>query len=531
MNKKNGLHYLVNVLLKVFNPKIRILIFGAGSGGKSAYQAHKNNFKVIGFVDNNKQKHGQHFCHNIIYSPAQIMMLNYDYILVASDYADEISDQLVREFNISSKKIFFNSIGVFASNNSFQRLLTNFKAYIINILTFQQYSILYKLLSYFFKHLKQSTVHKVCWLDEQEQAVLSIFRPSFNFTAVGPKFINNKQAKKEITVPSVKAYLFHDATTTTTSRSWVLNDYKVIVERLPYFDTRISDYCHGQISQQNDQHALISNMAPLVLPRGILISGVSDTNYYHWLIEILPQLQYVDELPNKYDNFPILISEKITNILTVFELFSYIQITRPIIYLKSNINYKVKNLIVIDCPNLMLTNLKKVTHSPVDSSFIRPESLNYIRDLGLKIAPISKSSYGPRIFLARKGRNRQYNQGGVIELLLKYDFEIIFPEDLHFFDQVRCIRDAKIIIAPSGAALANLIFSNKNLKVLYWAAASNGDASCFSNIAENMNFSLDCIGYQVPSSSTRETYYLPYIIDIKTIKKWVEQQINSEGMF
>jgi len=513
-------------LAKFYSKKAKVLIFGTGAGGKSAYEANRSEINIIGFLDNNPNKYGRHYMGAIIYAPAELQKLEYDYILVASDYADEITSQLINDLDVPKYKIIFNTFDHAISKDIFALVFEKMKTSIFEKISYKLYSLIHSKLSFILKHLKEHQVYELSWLDCESETLLSQIRPELRSVTIGPKFLDKKQRIKNITIPAVNAYLFHNATTTTTSRSWILCGTKVIVERIPEVRTEICDYAHGQITKQNSKFALIRDYKALPIPEGILITGASDTNYYHWLIEIIPQLQYLNELPNSFINYPILISEQMTKIGPIAELFSCFPVTREVLYLKSNTPYNVQNMVVISSPNLMLTNLKSTTYSPVESSYFRAESINYIRNLALAYSNGAKSAFNSRIFLARKGKNRQYNQGDVVKLLLTYDFSIVYFEDLSFVQQVACIQQAKIIIGPSGAALANLIFANKNTKALYWAAASNGDASCFSNIASIMEFTLDCIGYELQSSNTRETYHLPYLINIKLIKLWLDNNAN-----
>lgn len=84
--------------------KRKILIFGCGTGGLRAYEALPSNQDVLAFLDNDDKKQGSQFCRHTVLAPTSIADLEYDTIVVASQYADSICEQLI-ELNVPESKI------------------------------------------------------------------------------------------------------------------------------------------------------------------------------------------------------------------------------------------------------------------------------------------------------------------------------------------------------------------------------------------------------------------------------------------
>lgn len=74
----------------------KVLIFGCGQRGREIYQLISNEYTVLGFVDNDAAKHGTELFGHRVYSPNDILGLDYDLIVVASMYSSEIIEQLNR---------------------------------------------------------------------------------------------------------------------------------------------------------------------------------------------------------------------------------------------------------------------------------------------------------------------------------------------------------------------------------------------------------------------------------------------------
>ncbi len=74
-----------------------IILFGASQSGIIQYTHYKKfqNINIIAFCDNSKDKIGQVFCNLPIISPDTISSLDYDEIVIASMFDDEIHEQLI----------------------------------------------------------------------------------------------------------------------------------------------------------------------------------------------------------------------------------------------------------------------------------------------------------------------------------------------------------------------------------------------------------------------------------------------------
>lgn len=80
-----------------------VLLFGAGSLGlRSIEECNKINAKILGFIDNNRDKRGGRLEGYTIYSPEDIKSFPEAYVLITSTYVKEIKVQLA---NMGIKKV------------------------------------------------------------------------------------------------------------------------------------------------------------------------------------------------------------------------------------------------------------------------------------------------------------------------------------------------------------------------------------------------------------------------------------------
>lgn len=84
---------------------VNVLIFGAGQGGRRVVNLlNKEKVKILAFIDNDQKKVGSDVKGIPVVSPQEIGYYQYDYIIIASVFYDEIFDQLI-ELGVNEEKI------------------------------------------------------------------------------------------------------------------------------------------------------------------------------------------------------------------------------------------------------------------------------------------------------------------------------------------------------------------------------------------------------------------------------------------
>jgi len=73
----------------------RVLIFGASKGGYFACKTLKGSYEIMGFLDNSETLQGGRLLGKRVFSPSQLESEEFDLIVIASMYCDEIYKQLI----------------------------------------------------------------------------------------------------------------------------------------------------------------------------------------------------------------------------------------------------------------------------------------------------------------------------------------------------------------------------------------------------------------------------------------------------
>lgn len=172
----------------------------------------------------------------------------------------------------------------------------------------------------------------------------------------------------------------------------------------------------------------------------------SDIAYYHALMDDLPQvLHAMDYRPDSR----ILISRKhpryIDGMLSFLDIddSKIVQTDRPV---------RAETCVFVP----KLSRL----------SFIRTCDLKRLRSALLERLPESPAV--ERVYISRRGTTlRAFSNEAELEAVLKTrGFEVVRFEDLGFSEQLQKIRSARLIVAPHGSGLANIIVAHEGTSVI-----------------------------------------------------------------
>ena len=85
--------------------KIRTLLFGAGPGALVYMENTAEQREFIGFLDNDQAKHGKHYQGLLIYPPASINTLQFDQVVITTQWALAVQKQLLDELGVPTAKV------------------------------------------------------------------------------------------------------------------------------------------------------------------------------------------------------------------------------------------------------------------------------------------------------------------------------------------------------------------------------------------------------------------------------------------
>ena len=187
--------------------------------------------------------------------------------------------------------------------------------------------------------------------------------------------------------------------------------------------------------------------------RVAVLSVLSGNIYFHWMVDLLPRIEILRQGIDleKIDWFVV------NNYQQPFQRET----------LKS-LGIKEEKILASDRhPHIQAEELV-VPSYPSYLGWLQPWGLKFLREVFLRGITNNKSDFPERIYIGRGNARyrRVMNEPEVVEILGKFGFTYVTPESMSLETQISTFAHAKIIVAPHGSGLTNLVFCNPGTKVI-----------------------------------------------------------------
>ncbi|MCL9662780.1 glycosyltransferase family 61 protein [Paenibacillus hunanensis] len=443
------------VLLKKMLIGKRLIVFGTGTTAAQWYeQLTHTGIHVDCFTDNNSQKWMDEFQKRPIISPGQLQV-EHDVIIIASEYEDEIAEQLER-------------IGFVLHENCLKH------SYILNYTADMEYC--WNTASTV-NVTNISSIHDIHAVDTIH---VEVNHGNYHFLGQSPNNISRYQYPSfmipQQTYPSdnINVYKLKRGITVGTNGS-VLTEQKQLIREFSSYNTLALNVWDAQrINMDVIKDKYIANLDYTVAVTTTQWGGI---NYYHWMMEELPRFYLLSFCTENIDY--------------------YISNYRMRLFQKQTLEYlgiPLQKIIRSSDAYAIQASQLVVPYSPAyDSGYIPQWVCDFLKQLFNPLLQLNEYHYHKYIYIARgNAHNRKVeNEQEVIQYLEQADFKIIYLEHYSVQEQVNIFYNAEVIVAPHGAGLTNLVFCRKETKVLEIFQPMYAPIM-FRNICENQQLAYHC---------------------------------------
>lgn len=368
----------------------------------------------------------------------------------------------------------------------------------------------YNIKSFFIKRNKQvayfkklSEINFVKKIEISKEKTGKSFFPKTNF---------NKVEFNKVKLNDVIAYNIENARVLLNSNSiYIRKTQTLFYEKWNEdVDDEISDYSSKFIIRHNLSRVRFKHkLSNKKIDNGIFLGCTFSFNYYHFLLELVSRVAYLESIPNS-KLIPIILSNEFLKFESFKKLIHVFFKDYTILYLNDDYIYDVENLWYVTSPNITLPNVRfgnkfEVNHTKLNAEsilFLKNKCFNFVINYNLEVKTYKK------VFIKRKSEIRSYNQDEIEKKAISFGFQSIYFENLSFEGQVLVTQNADYIIGPTGAAWTNLVFAKENAKGLIWMGNNWGNVSMFSTIASIVKFDLNYIIYDCESNNYHEKFIL-----------------------
>ncbi|MDE2402196.1 MAG: glycosyltransferase family 61 protein [Burkholderiales bacterium] len=222
-------------------------------------------------------------------------------------------------------------------------------------------------------------------------------------------------------------------------------------------------WLHVELSNLTAQIIGMS-MSTTTLSLAAVFTDACASNYAHWLTEVLPRIVLYMRSSNS-TGIPLIVDAGLHP--NIYESLSIAAGGNRFIYaLPKDGCVRVSNLDVVT-PTGYVPFAARAPRLPGHSHGVfSPQALLAVREAFRRLMSSPSTAYGRRIYVRRNaGLRKLINDQEISNLLSAAGFDIVSPEQLSFAEQVRLFSGAELVIGPTGAAMANLIFCQPGARV------------------------------------------------------------------
>ena len=252
----------------------------------------------------------------------------------------------------------------------------------------------------------------------------------------------------------------------------------------------------------------------------IILTDARSTNYYHWVIDTISRLIPLLE-NNEYSHYPIVVDAGLHG--NMYEALAALVPNREIIKVRLLHSIKIKEAIypshICSCREQEFIELR---NSIVLADIPRLKTMVKIIKQNMNILPQEPRR---KIFLTRgTGSRNCINSAEVTAYLQQSGFESVDCSKLNFSQQVQIFSEAKIIIAPTGAACTNMIFCNSGTQILTLHHGGHEKGIIiWQSLAAVSEVKLSC-GFSneiAPYKPTHQVFHESYTVKMSVLKDFL----------
>lgn len=213
----------------------------------------------------------------------------------------------------------------------------------------------------------------------------------------------------------------------------------------------------GHPDNHPSKHSLLSlsKLPPIEKLNGTvaILAGLLNDTYFHWMFDILPRIELLHR-----SNIEIAEIEK-------FLVSSHLPFQKETLNLLGIPETKI--LETHKYPHIQATKLV-VPSFPSTIAWMPQWVCDFLRTQFLPQPAIAKTEKIERLYISRKStaNRRIINENQIIDLLKNFGFQSIVLESMSVIEQAALLTNAKVVIAPHGGGLTNIVFCQPGTKVI-----------------------------------------------------------------
>lgn len=239
----------------------------------------------------------------------------------------------------------------------------------------------------------------------------------------------------------------------------------------------------------------LDSLPPLTKLKGkvAVLSGLAKNSYYHWMFDILPRIELI-----RLSEFD----------LESIDWFAIDEIKQP---------FQKESLSMLGIPQTKLITSNQtpfieaeeliVPSFPGYFNWIPFGTIKFLRQtflpqIGQQRTKYKSNKYKSKLYISREGAKERniLNEAVLADFLAEWGFQTVYLAQMPLIEQIAVFANAKVIVAPHGSGLTNLVFCSPKTTVIelfspnyvrpdYWAISQQLDLKHYYCLGESFSCS------------------------------------------
>jgi len=250
-----------------------------------------------------------------------------------------------------------------------------------------------------------------------------------------------------------------------------------------YFKMDTENWNSTLISIKHIRDTILKGNKPETIEKGSWVIDDKSFNFFHFMTDVLSRISMIE---NELEEYPILLPNSFKTKNYILEILNLLQI--PTVFYDENKKYYIKELLITSHA-APAGNYNKHFINRVKNQLITDQILD------------NNKSYPKKIWLSRKNQLRRQliNEEEILEILKKYDYETIYPEELSIKSQINFFYNAKTVAGPHGAAFTNIMFMKPKSNIVEIRNQSDSVRNAFYSLSSEFNLNYYYLLADAPS--------------------------------
>jgi tetratricopeptide (TPR) repeat protein/capsular polysaccharide biosynthesis protein len=251
------------------------------------------------------------------------------------------------------------------------------------------------------------------------------------------------------TIPKGRFWLNQEQT----SSAVIAGDNKFLADLSPDYPI----LSPGHPDKHPSQHSILKlkKLPPIQQIAGTVavLSGLTNDLYFHWMFDILPRISLL-----KRSNLDFAQIDR----FLVRDRLSFQQETLQTLGIPAEKILRDTHISHIQAENLMVPSY------PGSVAWMPKWTCDFLRSSFLTSEAVAEARSIDRLYISRQqtASRRLINEAAVVDLLTQFEFQPVTLETLSVTQQAAVLANAKVVVAPHGGGLTNLVFCQPGTKVI-----------------------------------------------------------------